>query len=329
MEIGDFENSQMVENWLLKSDINTIEGSDDIIKAICGEDVSLIFSNKSFVMLITLCPCVFRRTWTIWLKIWNRIAPSFTCVCFRWKRSSARCCLKTTQMRQITTATITSLSIIIAVSILFLFSIEYLILLRKSSIILDGSENNPTLNETESSATIHQQKEDEKADQMNENDEENQQTCDDNQNNVHNHKMVISLDNKDLDNVNNNGEKVQQNIKQILALYGKLKKQIIEYTENNQSEVEENQSRYDELSAQVTFSVFKLISIIFRKFSNLQIMHFSSSLSATSWTSDRPQVIIPSKCNSAMTWTTMWPIYVTKSPIYPSKWHVTKNWWPI
>lgn len=39
MEINDYENSQMVENWLLKSDIKNIEGSDDIIKAICGEDV--------------------------------------------------------------------------------------------------------------------------------------------------------------------------------------------------------------------------------------------------------------------------------------------------
>lgn len=31
----------MVTNWLLKSDIKNIDGSDDIIKAICGDDVSM------------------------------------------------------------------------------------------------------------------------------------------------------------------------------------------------------------------------------------------------------------------------------------------------
>lgn len=40
-DIGDFENSSLVTNWLLKSDIKNIDGSDDIIKAICGEDVRL------------------------------------------------------------------------------------------------------------------------------------------------------------------------------------------------------------------------------------------------------------------------------------------------
>lgn len=39
-EIGDYENSALVTNWLLKSDIKNIDGSDDIIKAICSEDVS-------------------------------------------------------------------------------------------------------------------------------------------------------------------------------------------------------------------------------------------------------------------------------------------------
>lgn len=147
--------------------------------------------------------------------------------------------------------------------------IEFRLKLDASSFpnyILDGSENNMTLNETESSTTINQQEQDEKADQMNENNEESQQTCDDNQNNVHNHKMVISLDNKNLDNVNNNGEKVQQNIKQILALYSKLKKQIIEYTENNQNELGENQARYDELSAQVNFKSYNKFKESFFKF---------------------------------------------------------------
>ena len=60
MEIGDYENSQMVENWLLKSDIKNIEGSDDIIKAICGEDVSVnIAVINQFLMLIAMRLCAF------------------------------------------------------------------------------------------------------------------------------------------------------------------------------------------------------------------------------------------------------------------------------
>ena len=41
-EIGDYENSSLVANWLLKSDIKNIDGSEDIIKAICAEEVSFI-----------------------------------------------------------------------------------------------------------------------------------------------------------------------------------------------------------------------------------------------------------------------------------------------
>lgn len=39
-ETGDYENSSLVTNWLLKSDIKNIDGSEDIIKAICGDEAS-------------------------------------------------------------------------------------------------------------------------------------------------------------------------------------------------------------------------------------------------------------------------------------------------
>jgi hypothetical protein len=39
-EIGEYENSSLVTNWLLKSDIKNIDGSEDIIKAICADEVS-------------------------------------------------------------------------------------------------------------------------------------------------------------------------------------------------------------------------------------------------------------------------------------------------
>lgn len=38
-DIGDYDSSQLLTSWLLKSDIKNIDGSDDIIKAICSEDV--------------------------------------------------------------------------------------------------------------------------------------------------------------------------------------------------------------------------------------------------------------------------------------------------
>jgi hypothetical protein len=39
-DVSDYDNTQMMSNWLLKSDIKNIDGSEDIIKAICGEEVS-------------------------------------------------------------------------------------------------------------------------------------------------------------------------------------------------------------------------------------------------------------------------------------------------
>ncbi len=42
----------MVANWLMKSDIKNIEGSEDIIKAICGEEVCMNFNWKILKKII-------------------------------------------------------------------------------------------------------------------------------------------------------------------------------------------------------------------------------------------------------------------------------------
>lgn len=43
-EMDDYENSQqeMVVKWLKKSDIKNIDGSEDIIKAICSDEVRFL-----------------------------------------------------------------------------------------------------------------------------------------------------------------------------------------------------------------------------------------------------------------------------------------------
>lgn len=40
-DIGEYESSQLVTNWLLKSDIRNIDDSEDIIKAICSDEVRI------------------------------------------------------------------------------------------------------------------------------------------------------------------------------------------------------------------------------------------------------------------------------------------------
>lgn len=50
-DIGDYESSQLLTNWLMKSDIKNIDGSEDIIKAICDEEVInfliIVFSSSN------------------------------------------------------------------------------------------------------------------------------------------------------------------------------------------------------------------------------------------------------------------------------------------
>lgn len=76
---------------------------------------------------------------------------------------------------------------------------------------------------------------------------ENLQQCDDNQNNVNNR----------MSNVNDGGagatgDKIRVNLKQLLALYAKLKRQLVEFTEAKANEQSSYKAKCDEMSSQVS-----------------------------------------------------------------------------
>lgn len=76
--------------------------------------------------------------------------------------------------------------------------------------------------------------------------QENSQQCDDNQNN---------MDNRMVSNVNTNGvagERIRVNLKQLLALYAKLKRQLVEFTEAKANEQSSYKAKCDEMSSQVS-----------------------------------------------------------------------------
>jgi molybdenum-dependent DNA-binding transcriptional regulator ModE len=74
-----------------------------------------------------------------------------------------------------------------------------------------------------------------------------QQQCDDNQNNMNN--RLVS-------NVSGNGvaggERIRANLKQLLALYAKLKRQLVEFTEAKANEQSSYKAKCDEMSSQVS-----------------------------------------------------------------------------
>lgn len=74
-----------------------------------------------------------------------------------------------------------------------------------------------------------------------------QQQCDDNQNNMNN-RMVS--------NVSSNGtaasERIRVNLKQLLALYAKLKRQLVEFTEAKSNEQSSYKAKCDEMTSQVS-----------------------------------------------------------------------------
>ncbi|CRL06696.1 CLUMA_CG019598, isoform A [Clunio marinus] len=133
-EIGDYENSQLVTNWLLKSDIKNIDGSDDIIKAICADDVTI--KDEESILLA------------------------------------------------------------------------------------------PTI--TSSQETLQQQ-----------------QPCDDNQNNMNN-RMISNVNVADV-----TSEKIRVNLKQLLALYAKLKRQLVEFMEAKANEQSSYKAKCDEMSSEL------------------------------------------------------------------------------
>jgi hypothetical protein len=70
--------------------------------------------------------------------------------------------------------------------------------------------------------------------------------CDDNQNNVNNRMLLMQNF-----NINAAGERILVNLKQLLALYAKLKRQLVEFTEVKTNEHSSYKAKCDEMSSQV------------------------------------------------------------------------------
>jgi hypothetical protein len=84
----------------------------------------------------------------------------------------------------------------------------------------------------------------------NEDEDESQQKqqmeCDDNQNNVNN--RMILLQNF---NIGAASERILVNLKQLLALYAKLKRQLMEFAETKANEQSSYKAKCDEISSEV------------------------------------------------------------------------------
>jgi hypothetical protein len=119
--------------------------------------------------------------------------------------------------------------------------------------LLDGSDNSINLNQNDSSLTLTDNNQSDHVPSIPAmKDEEtillapqenSQQQCDDNQNNMNN-RMV------------SNGsaaasERIRVNLKQLLALYAKLKRQLVEFTEAKANEQSSYKAKCDEMSSQV------------------------------------------------------------------------------
>lgn len=72
--------------------------------------------------------------------------------------------------------------------------------------------------------------------------------CDDNQNNVNNRMVSEAMS-------ATASEKIRLNLKQLLALYAKLKRQLVEFTEAKANEQGSYKTKCDEMSSQVSFLV--------------------------------------------------------------------------
>jgi hypothetical protein len=69
--------------------------------------------------------------------------------------------------------------------------------------------------------------------------------CDDNQNNMNNRLVSDALNAA-------TGERIRVNLKQLLALYAKLKRQLVEFTEAKANEQSSYKAKCDEMSSQVS-----------------------------------------------------------------------------
>jgi hypothetical protein len=76
-----------------------------------------------------------------------------------------------------------------------------------------------------------------------------QQQCDDNQNNmnINNNRMVMMQN----FNINASSERILVNLKQLLALYARLKRQLMEFTDVKENEQSSYKEKCDEMSSQV------------------------------------------------------------------------------
>ncbi|KAG5676982.1 hypothetical protein PVAND_006773 [Polypedilum vanderplanki] len=211
-DIGDFESSQLLTGWLLKSDIKNIEGSDDIIKAICEEeDDDEVNLAKS---LETNCSRVYNKMLTLEKEL----------------------------------------------NLLFAATNNNIINNNNSNENNNGSDNNNlTLNQSESTETLLELKPENNvpSDLENKSKEEiillapNQEDapknlqCDDNQN-VNNRMLLMQNF-----NINAAGERIIVNLKQLLALYAKLKRQLMEFTELKTNEHSSYKAKCEEMSSQI------------------------------------------------------------------------------
>lgn len=106
----------------------------------------------------------------------------------------------------------------------------------------------------------------------------NKQQCDDNQNNMNmnnNNNQMIMMQNF---NVTASSERILVNLKQLFALYAKLKRQLMEFSDVKENEQSSYKEKCDEMSSQVMkkkfiashtlkYSIWKFIYIFHRYFS--------------------------------------------------------------
>ena len=82
-----------------------------------------------------------------------------------------------------------------------------------------------------------------------------QQQCDDNQNNMNmnnNNNRIIMMQNF---NVAASSERILVNLKQLLSLYARLKRQLMEFTDVKANEQSSFKEKCDEMSSQVSFFI--------------------------------------------------------------------------
>lgn len=95
-----------------------------------------------------------------------------------------------------------------------------------------------------------------------------QQQCDDNQNNMNmnnNNNRIIMMQNF---NVAASSERILVNLKQLLSLYARLKRQLMEFTDVKANEQSSFKEKCDEMSSQVSFFLHLVIhEIIFKQIS--------------------------------------------------------------